>query len=103
MTAYWMTTDFEPVPTLIRFEPFMGSHTAENGTIAIIKVSRMYTIKDFINCISTTDDDSLNDGIFNELEFQLLSWSQCDGQIRCLTHVLNLAAQTVLAILKSKA
>ena len=30
-------------------------------------------------------------------------WSQEDGQIRCLAHVLNLAAQTVLKTLRSEA
>ena len=61
----------------------------------------MYGIEDFINCI-TTDNGSVNDGIFNEREFQLMSWSRRDGQIRCLAHVLNLAAQTVLTTLKSE-
>ena len=100
ITAYWMTTDFDLVSTLIGFERLMGSHTAENMTIAIMKVLRMYGIEDFINCI-TTDNASVNDAIFNELEFPLMSWSRRDGQIRCLAHVLNLAAQTVLTTLKS--
>jgi len=30
-------------------------------------------------------------------------WSQEDGQIRCLAHVLNLAAQTILKTLRSEA
>ena len=102
ITAHWMNTDFELVSTLIGFERLQGSHTAENMTIAIMKVLRMYGIEDHINCI-TTDNASVNDAIFNELEFQLASWSRRDGQIRCLAHVLNLAAQTVLTTLKSEA
>ena len=102
ITAHWMTTDFELVSTLIGFERLRGSHTAENMTVAIMKVLQMYGIEDHINCI-TTDNASVNDAIFNELEFQLPSWSRRDGQIRCLAHVLNLAAQTVLTTLKSEA
>ena len=67
-----------------------------------MKVLRMYGIEDYINCI-TTDNASVNDAIFNELEFQLTSWFQREGQIRCLAHVLNLAAQTVFTTLKSEA
>ena len=102
ITAHWMTIDFELVSTLIGFERLRGSHTAENMTVAIMKVLRMYGIEDYINCI-TTDNASVNDAIFKELEFHLLSWSQHDGQIRCLAHVLNIAAQTVLTTLKSEA
>ena len=101
ITAHWMTIDFELVSTLIGFERLMGSHKAENMTVVIMKVLRMYGIEDYINCI-TTDNASVNDAIFKELEFQLLSWSRHDGQIRCLAHVLNIAAQTVLTILKSE-
>ena len=75
ITAHWMTTEFELVSTLIGFERLMGSHTAQNMTVAIMKILRMYGIEDFINCI-TTDNASVNDGIFNELEFQLMSWSR---------------------------
>jgi len=80
ITAHWMTIDFELVSTLIGFERLMGSHTAENMTVAIMKVLRMYGIEDYINCI-TTDNASVNDAIFKELEFHLLSWSRQDGQI----------------------
>ena len=75
---------------------------AENMTIALMKILRMSGIEDFINCI-TTDNASVNDRIFNELEFQLLSWSRHNGQIRFLAYVLNLAAQTVRTTLKSEA
>jgi len=102
ITAHWMNTEFELLSTLIGFERLKGSHTAENMTIVIMKVLRMYGIEDYINCI-TTDNASVNDAIFNELEFQLTSWSQRDRQIRCLAYVLNLAAQTVLTSLKSEA
>jgi len=62
----------------------------------------MYGIEDYINCI-TTDNASVNDAIFKELEVHLLSWSRRYGQIRCFAHVLSLAAQTVLTTLKSEA
>jgi len=97
-----MNTEFELLSTLIGFGRLKGSHTAENMTIAIMKVLRNYGIEDYINCI-TTDNASVNDAIFNEHEFQLTSWSPRDRQIRCLAHVLNLAAQTVLTTLKSEA
>ena len=61
--------------------------------MALMKVLWLYEIEDQINCI-TTDNASVNDVIFYKLEFQLFSWSRRDGQIHCLEHVLNLAAQT---------
>ena len=102
ITAHWMTADFEQCSTLIGFERLRGSHTAENMVAAIMTVLKMYGIESSINCI-TTDNASVNDAIFNELEYQLLSFSRRDGQIRCLAHVLNLAAQTVLVSLNSEA
>ena len=97
-----MTIDFEPLSTLIGFERLMRSHTAENMTVAIMKVLHMYGIEDYINCI-TTDNASVNDAIFKEPEFHLLSWSRHDGQIRCLAHVLNITVQTFFTTLKSEA
>lgn len=44
ITTHWMTIDFELVSTLIGLEGLMGSHTAENMTVAIMKVLRMYSI-----------------------------------------------------------
>ena len=38
-----------------------------------------------------------------DLELEMQDWSQEDGQIRCLAHRLNLAAQTVLKTLRSEA
>jgi len=102
ITAHWMTIDFELVSILIGFEWLMGSHMAENMTIAIIKVLQMYGIEDYINCI-TIGNVFVNNANFKELEFHLQSWSRHDGQIWCLAHVLNLAAQTVLITLKSEA
>ena len=102
ITAHWLTADFIQCNTLIGFERLRGSHTADNMVTAVMKVLKLYGIEDHSNCISS-DNASVNDAIFNKLEYQLPSWSRRDGQIRCFAHVLNLAAQTVLVSLNSEA
>jgi len=102
ITAHWIDTRYERFNTLIGFERLRGSHTAGNMSDVMIKVLDMYEIRESINCI-TADNAVVNDGIFLDLELEMQDWSQEDGQIRCLAHVLNLAAQTVLKTLRSEA
>ena len=68
----------------------------------LVKVLNMYGIREVINCF-TADHAMVNDGIFLDLELEMQEWLQEDGQIHCLAHVLNLAAQTVLQTLRSEA
>ena len=102
IAAHWITAEFELHSTLIGFERLRGSHTAANLAAVTLKVLAMYGIRDHINCI-TSDNASVNDGLFDNLEDEITSWCKEDGQIRCLAHVLNLAAQTVMKTLKSEA
>ncbi|KAG0637877.1 hypothetical protein HOY80DRAFT_1049993 [Tuber brumale] len=44
----------------------------------------------------------VNDGIFWDLELEMTEWSQANGQIRCLAHVLNLAVQIVVKTFRSE-
>jgi len=102
VTAHWINTQYEKFNTLIRFERLKGSHTASNMADVLVKVLNMYGIRESINCI-TADNATVNDGIFLDLELEMREWSLENGQIRCLAHVLNLAAQTVLKTLRSEA
>ena len=102
ITAHWMTAEFELHSTLIGFERLRGSHTASNLAAVTMKVLTMYGISNHINCI-TSDNASVNDALFDNLEQELDTWCKEDGQICCLAHVLNLAAQTVMKTLKSEA
>jgi len=102
ITAHWIDTRYERFNTLIRFERLRGSHTAGNMSDVMIKVLDMYRIRESINCI-TADNAVVNDGILLDLELEMQDWSQEDGQIRCLAHVVNLAAQTVQKRLRSEA
>ena len=68
----------------------------------MVNVLNMYGIRESINCI-TADNAAVNEAIFLDLELEMQDWSQEDGQIRYLAHVLNLAAQTVLKTLRSEA
>jgi len=102
ITTHWIDTRYERFNTLIRFERLRGSHTAGNMSDVMIKVLDMYQIRESINCI-TADNAVVNDGKIFDLELKMQDWSQEDGEIRCLAHVLNLAAQTVLKTLKSEA
>jgi len=100
--AHWIDTRYERFNTLIGLERLRGSHTAGNISDVMIKVLDMYQIRESINCI-TGDNAVVNNGIFLDLELEMQDWSQGDGQICCLAHVLNLAAQTVLKTLRSEA
>ena len=102
ITAHWIDTKYEKYNTLIGFERLRGSHTAGNMADVLVKVLNIYGIREAINCI-TADNATVNDGIFLDLALEMQEWSQEDGQIRCLAHVLNLAAQTVLKTLRSEA
>ena len=102
VTAHWINIRYEKFNTLIGFERLRGSHTAGNMADVLVKVLNMYGIREAINCI-TADNATVNDGIFLDLELEMTEWSQENGQIRCLAHVLNLAAQTVLKTLRSEA
>ena len=97
-----MTAEFELHSTLIGFERLQGSHIASNLAAVTMTVLTMYGISNLINCI-TSDNASVNDALFDNLEQELNTWCKEDGQIRCLAHVLNLAAQTVMKTLKSEA
>ena len=77
-------------------------HTAGNIADLLVKVLNIYGIREAINCIMA-DNATVNDGIFLDLELKVQEWSQEDSQIRCLAHVLNLAAQIVLKTLRSEA
>ena len=68
-------------------------------TDVLVKVLNIYGIREVINCI-TAYNAKVNDGICLDLELEMQEWSQENCQIRCLAHVLNLAAQTVLKILR---
>ena len=102
VTAHWINIGYEKFNTLIGFERLQGSHTAGNMADVLVKILKMYGIREAINCI-TADIATVNDGIFLDLELEMTEWSQDNGQIRCLAHVLNLAAQAVLKTLRSEA
>ena len=102
ITAHWIDITYERFNTLIGFQRLKGSHTAGNMADVLVKPLDMYGIRKAINCI-TADNATVNNGIFLDLELEMQEWSQEDGQIRYLAHVLNLAAQTVLKTQQSEA
>lgn len=66
-----------------------GSHSASNMANILVKVLNMY-IKVAINYITAVNGTIIN-GIFLDLQLELKEWSQENGQIWCLAHVLNIA------------
>ena len=85
---------------LIGFEPLAGSHTSENLAKVTHKVVQKFGIENAVHTI-TSDNASVNVAMFRILEGLLPRFTVGDGHIRCMAHVINLAAQTVLETLKA--
>jgi hypothetical protein len=103
--AYWMNQNHELQNIIIRFKRLRGSHTAENRSQTTYNVFREYKIHDFIKCI-TAHNVTVNTAMLNIFEFDLMQgvgWSREDGHVHCMGHVINLAAQMVLQVLKAEA
>lgn len=101
ITAHWMDLDWDLNDTVIGFKRLHGSHTAENLCSVLIKCLREFSIENHIQCV-TADNHKVNDALFDRLEGQMLGWRKKHGQVRCMAHVMNLAAQKIISSLKAE-
>jgi len=106
ITGHWMDSDYVLQNIVLAFSRLHGSHTGENLANTVYHTLLLYGIEQSLGCI-TMDNASVNDKLCKQLEQKLCSirqgWKRKDGQVRCMPHVLNLAAQKILAVLKAEA
>jgi len=81
---------------LLGFERLRGSHSAEGLARVVLCVLRRFQITSHIRAM-TTDNASVNTKMLALLQDSLPGFSQQDGQIRCMAHIINLAAQQILS------
>jgi len=91
---------------VLAFSCLQGSHTGENLANTVYETLTLYGIEQSLGCI-TMDNASVDDKLCKQLEQKLhdfgQAWKRKDGQVRCMPHVLNLAAQKILLVLKAEA
>ncbi|OXA42190.1 putative AC transposase [Folsomia candida] len=100
MKAHWISNDWEIKQLLIGFPNIVGSHTGIN--IAAVFLSGIEDAGIPLHKVLgiTTDNASNNDAFFRE--FQKLchenqvSFTENGNRVRCVTHILNLAVQSLL-------
>jgi len=106
ITGHWMDSDYVLQNIVLAFSRLHGSHTGENLANTVYDTLLLYSIEQSLGCI-TMANASVNDKLCKQLEQKLCSnrqgWKRKDGQVRCMPHVLNLAAQRILAVLKAEA
>ena len=106
ITGHWMDSDYVLQNIVLAFSRLQGSHTGENLANVVYETLTLYGIEQSLGCI-TMDNASVNDKLCKQLEQKLRdfgqAWKWKDGQVRCMPHVLNLAAQKILSVLKAEA
>jgi hypothetical protein len=98
-----MNNAYELHSCVIGFKRLRRSHTAENLAAVAYHILKEFDLEGYIKCI-TADNASVNDSMFQILEHSYLQgmWSRKDGHVRCITHIINLAAQKILKSLKGE-
>ncbi|CAH1763824.1 8132_t:CDS:2, partial [Entrophospora sp. SA101] len=103
ITAHWISKDWELKSILLDFCHLEGSHSGENMSEVFFKVLKEFGILTKILGIATDNASNMN-SMFNCLEQAFCSegihFDAGNQRIRCLAHIINLAAQEALKSLK---
>jgi hypothetical protein len=102
VTGHWIDTSWEVRNEALAFKRLRGSHTAENIAAVVHKIMEEWKITAAIRAI-TADNAAVNDKFFNCLEKLQPTITRADTQVRCMAHVINLAAQAILRNLHAEA
>ncbi|EXX51121.1 hypothetical protein RirG_264420 [Rhizophagus irregularis DAOM 197198w] len=105
ITVHWISREWELKEILIDFCKLSGPHSGENLHESFVKCcDDMRILTKIIAC--TTDNASNNDTLMKALEKtckdQNIEFTAHNNHIRCLAHIINLAAQDALTTLKVK-
>ncbi|GBC36498.1 zinc finger BED domain-containing protein RICESLEEPER 2-like [Rhizophagus irregularis DAOM 181602=DAOM 197198] len=104
ITAHWISDEWELKNILLDFVKLEGSHSGKN-----IKEFFLKSLKDFgimTKILGITTDNASNNNTFleevsNELAEKNIEFDNVNQHVRCLAHIINLAAQEALKSLKA--
>ncbi|GET04401.1 zinc finger BED domain-containing protein RICESLEEPER 2-like [Rhizophagus clarus] len=104
ITAHWVTESWELKSILLDFIKLEGPHSGANIKKAFLKSLKNFEIESKI--LGVTTDNASNNVTFlkaveDDLSQKYIYFNSDDKHVRCLTHVINLAAQQVLTTLKA--
>lgn len=102
ITAYWLDSSFQLHDIVLDFVRLYGSHTGENLANVVKNTLESYGIISSLGCI-TADNATVNWKMCQVLEHLLPEWKRGDGFVRCMAHVINLAAQMIIWEFKAEA
>ncbi|CAB5381884.1 unnamed protein product [Rhizophagus irregularis] len=104
ITAHWVTENWKLKSFLLDFIKLEGPHSGANIKDAFLKSLKNFNIESKILGV-TTDNASNNVTFLKAVESNLsqkyIYYDSEDKHVRCLAHVINLAAQQVLTTLKA--
>jgi len=97
-----MDSNFPLHDIVIAFELLRGSHTAATIATGVLQVLKDWNIEQYIHGI-TTNNSSVNDKMFSDIQKLNPVIERTHTQIRCMAHIINLAAQAIVTNLKAEA
>lgn len=96
VVAHFISAELKPQHVLLGMKEVLGSHSGENIGATVLEVIRDYQIQDRIGWIML-DNAYSNDTAVSYLVEELdLDRTAAEVRLRCMGHVLNLAAQDFL-------
>lgn len=99
ITAHFITGDWKFKSMLLGFSPLRGAHTAVALADETVKILDHYSITKSIQSI-TVDNAAVMTKMVTNLQNSLPGFASKTGHIRCMAHIINLAAQQLLKHLK---
>jgi hypothetical protein len=102
VTGHWIDQSWKLQNKVLAFRRLRGSHTGENLAAVVHNVLEDWNLTEYLRAI-TADNASVNDKFFTCLQRIEPRIKRVDTQVRCMAHVINLAAQMILNTLKGTA
>ncbi|GBC14448.2 ribonuclease H-like protein [Rhizophagus irregularis DAOM 181602=DAOM 197198] len=104
ITAHWITENWKLKSFLLDFIKLKGPHSGANIKDAFLKSLKNFNIESKI--LGVTTDNASNNVTFlkaveSDLSQRYIYYDSEDKHVRCLAHIINLAAQQVLTTLKA--
>jgi hypothetical protein len=102
VTGHWIDSNWEIHSEALAFKRLRWAHTGENIASVVHKIMQEWKITASVRAI-TADNAAVNDKFFKCLEKLEPTIKRFDTKVRCMAHVINLAAQAILRNLNAEA
>ncbi|GES92090.1 zinc finger BED domain-containing protein RICESLEEPER 2-like [Rhizophagus clarus] len=99
ITAHWVTESWELKSILLDFIKLKGPHSGANIKEAFLKRLKNFEIESKIN--NTSNNVTFLKAVEDDLSQKYIYFNSDDKHVRCLAHVINLAAQQALTTFKA--